>query len=60
MLKTLFLYPPLKKGDKGGFERIKSPLTPLFQRGEITCFLFPLLKRMKKRCDNRNSAPHTP
>jgi len=25
----------LKKGDEGGFERIKSPLSPLFQRGEI-------------------------
>jgi len=25
----------LKKGDEGGFEGIKSPLAPLFQRGEI-------------------------
>jgi hypothetical protein len=35
--------PPLAKGDEGGFKITKSPLTPLFQRGEIA---FPsLLKK---------------
>jgi hypothetical protein len=30
---TLPFSPPLEKGDEGGFEVIKSPLGPLFQRG---------------------------
>jgi hypothetical protein len=30
----LYFSPPLEKGDKGGFEFVKSPLAPLFQRGE--------------------------
>jgi len=38
----------LKKGDKGGFERNKSPLTPLFQRGEFTFIIIPLRKRGKE------------
>jgi len=41
-----FLFFPLEKGEKGGFDKIKSPLTPLFQRGEI--FFIPLRKRGTK------------
>jgi hypothetical protein len=34
MLRGSYLVPPLEKGDSGGLNFVKSPLAPLFQRGE--------------------------
>jgi len=33
---------PLTLFQRGEIKGIKSPLTPLFQRGEITCLIIPL------------------
>jgi len=44
-------FSPLGKSDIGGFDKIKSPLASLFQRGEI--IFYPPLKKGERGGFNR-------
>jgi len=39
VFNSIIITPLWKSVAKGGFNKIKSPLTPLFQRGEITLIM---------------------